>query len=220
MSFWPFPKIILDELQAGLACGVGIEIGAGEGRLTRRLAACGIPLHTMDRRPTAELCADACALPFAAGSVGLFVAGNLLRHLAEPQRARFLVEAAAALTVGGRLLLLEDDPQAREPAESNYRRALSLLSDADPTRGAALELDGVLAARPDSLSAPVVDQSVDNEEPIEDPSAPLRWLSSRGFATRAGFRELAEAVARDGMSYGRFRACVLRRTEGTGDLTP
>jgi SAM-dependent methyltransferase len=218
MSFWPFPKIILAELEAGLARGVGVEIGAGEGRLTRRLAGCGIPLHAVDLRPTAELCADACALPFAVGSLGLVVAGNLLRHLKQPARAAFLVQAGAALTVDGRLLLIEDEPEARDSAESNYRHALKLLSDADSTRGAVLDLDEVLAMRPDMLATLAVDVSVDNEEVIADASAPLRWLSSRGFSAHAGFQEFADAVARDGMRYGRYRACVLRRTAETGGL--
>ena len=58
MSFWPFPKILLDELRSGLECGVGIEVGAGEGRLSHRLADCGIHLHTLDLRAPAELRAD------------------------------------------------------------------------------------------------------------------------------------------------------------------
>ena len=95
-----------------------------------------------------------------------------------------------------------------------------MLADADPTRGPVLDLDAVLASMPDSLSPPAVDLCADNEEAMEDPSAPLRWLSSRGFATGARFRELAIAVARDGMSYGHYRACVLRRTAGTGGLAP
>jgi SAM-dependent methyltransferase len=219
MSFWPIPKIILDELQAGLLRGVGIEIGAGEGRLTRRFADCGIRLHAVDLRSTAEIRADACALPFVGGSLGLVVAGNLLRHLEEPARAGFLDQAGAVLASGGRLLLIEDEPEARDPAESNYRHALELLKYADPARGGVLDLDGVLATRPDSLARLVVDVSVDNEESIDDASAPLRWLSSRGFADQPGFRELSDAVARDGMSYGRYRACVLRRTVETDGLT-
>ena len=116
MSFWPFPKIILDELRAGLVHGVGIEIGAGDGRLTRRLAESGIPLHAVDLRPMSGLCADACALPFGRGSLGLVVAGNLLRHLRESARENFLVEAGGVLAIDGRLLLIEDDPRSRIPA--------------------------------------------------------------------------------------------------------
>jgi hypothetical protein len=216
MSFWPFPKIILDELRAGLRRGIGIEVGSGDGRLSRRLGDCGIFLHALDLQAPAEVRADARALPIATAGVGLIVVGNLLRHLSEGERVGFLFEADAALAAGGRLLLLEDDPEARNAAERNYRRALGYLRDADDTRGAALDLDQLLAARPDSLSTLVVDLRVENEELIEDDVAPLRWLAARGFARRDGFREFEESVERDGMSYGRYRACVLRRAEATG----
>lgn len=216
MSFWPFPKILLDELRSGLECGVGIEVGAGEGRLSHRLADCGIHLHTLDLRAPAEFRADARALPITTGGAGLIVAGNLLRHLSEEDRVGFLIQADNALADRGRLLLLEDDPEARNAAELNYRCALEYLRDADANRGAALDLDRVLVSRPDGLLTVVVDVRVDNEEVIEDELAPLHWLAARGFARQDGFRELEEAVARDGMSYGLYRACVLRRAIPTG----
>ena len=134
----------------------------------------------------------------------------------EVQRVGFLLQSELALADKGRLLLLEDDPEARNRAERNYRLALEYLSNADPTRGAALDLDPVLAEKPDGLSSVIVDLKTENEETIEDPAAPLRWLAARGFAEQSGFREFERAVACDGMSYGRYRACVLRRSIATG----
>lgn len=208
MSFWPFPKTILDELSAGLARGPGVELGAGDGRLARRLGDAGLRLLTVDRQGPVDVRADARRLPLRAASCGAFVLANVLRHLRASARRAVLAECARALADGGRLLILEDEPVGRDAAEVNYRRALELLAAADPTRGAALDLDEIAPILPGAFAVEV-DERLENAESVDDPRAPLRWLAAHG--PMAAVEALSVDVERQGMAYGQYRALVLRR---------
>ena len=80
-----------------------VEVGSGPGffkefapRLVTTDAAPG---------PAIDVCADAAALPFAAGAVGALVMVDVLHHL--PRPLEFLDEAARLLRPGGRLAMME-----------------------------------------------------------------------------------------------------------------
>lgn len=216
MSFWPFPKILLDELRAGLARGPGFEIGSGDGRLRENLSRSGIDLLTLDLRGAVDVRADARALPLARARAGAVVAGNLLRHLGAAGRQAFLDEAVRVLAPRGCLLILEDDPVGRCAADENYRRTLELLAAADPSRGSALDLGPFLDAIDGTRLGLVADLRVENEERVTDPTAPLRWLASRPGHDARALASLAADVERDGVRYGTFRACALRRSSQQG----
>jgi SAM-dependent methyltransferase len=217
MSFWPFPKSILGELRAGLDLGPGLELGAGGGQLRSRLESVGISLLALDRTAPADVLGDVRHLPLRNATAGVLVLANLLRHLDPPGRRACMTECSRALVPGGRLLLLEDDPVARCAAEANYREALGLLAAADPGRGTVLDLDEVLARRPAGLDEPGLDLHLENHEVVEDPLAPLRWIEATGRVGQHALVSLQGRIDREGMRYGAFRACVIRRT---GDGVP
>jgi SAM-dependent methyltransferase len=183
MSFWPFPKRLRDRLIRAASSGICVELGAGGGAFRARLLELGIASVALDRswsslRELDPPCvrADATRLPLLAGSAGLLTAANLWRHLRATARHRLMEEAQLALAPGGALLLLEDSPAARNPAEANYRECLSLLAAVDPGRGAACTLTATGSESRLCLS----DQGVfENETDLEDPQTPLRWLRAR-----------------------------------------
>lgn len=213
MSFWPFPKTLLDELRAGLALGPGVELGSGEGVLRDRLASVDIHLIATDIAGACDLRLDASRLPFTGQSLGLVVAGNLLRHLAAPARRQLVGEAARVLVHGGRLLLLEDDPVARTPAEQNYRSTLDLLARVDERRGGAFDLAEVVDARPGELRETTFAGTLENQERPRQVLAPMDWLAAHGGIPSDELAARRTEVIEHGMEYGRFQACVLRRAE-------
>jgi SAM-dependent methyltransferase len=213
MSFWPFPKTLLDELSRGLACGPGIELGSGSGDLSGRFRSVGIDLLTSDLGSPCDVRADALDLPFRSGHFGLVVAGNLLRHIPPTRRSRLFDEAARVLSPGGRMVLLEDHPEARTPAESNYRDALSLLARVDASRGAAIDLDDVLRERPNAPVEVVWSACLENEERPRDPLAPADWIEARAGLLDGAVAAHRQEVLAHGMEYGRFQALVLQRVD-------
>jgi SAM-dependent methyltransferase len=210
MSFWPFPKTLLDELRSGLAHGTGIDLGSGDGELAARLLTEDIGLFTCDLRGPASIRLDARRLPFGTSRLGAVLAANLLRHLEPHERVGVASECARSLAPGGRLVLLEDLPEGRNEAESNYRRALELLAGADPDRGAAISLDLTVSSLPAGLE-PELDLQCENRERPRDVDLPLRWLAARGHAGSPDLQALEAAVRDHGMSYGLYRVCVFRR---------
>ncbi|RKZ14509.1 hypothetical protein DRQ53_11365 [bacterium] len=211
MSFWPFPKTAIEELDLGQRLGPALDVGSGSGTLADRLRTHGIDLLRLDLAPTAQLRADAMAMPFATARLGACVAANLVRHFVPSQRRDFFLEMARVLVARGSLVLVEDLPEASNAAEANYRRALDLLALVDTSRGAALELDPLLSELAPDFGQPVLDAEVMNEEPLVDPATPLRWLALHGLAGDARLLKLERNVEREGMRYGRFRICCLRR---------
>jgi SAM-dependent methyltransferase len=216
MSFWPFPKTLLAELKAAAGLGPAVELGVGDGRLAARLRSAGIPILGADRVPPCDLRLDATALPFARASLGLVVAGNLLRHLPPPAREAVVLEAARALKPGGVALLLEDHPAGRNAAETNYRRTLELLAAVDPSRGAALDLAVVVEALPRGLFEVGWSGEVENGERPRQPELPLDWAAVRPGVPAGLVAGLRRDVLEQGMEYGLFQAVLLRRAEGVG----
>ena len=217
MSFWPFPKTLLDELLAGLAHGPGIELGSGSGGLHARLGSSGIQLLTSDLAARCDVRADALDLPFRAAQFGLVVAGNLVRHIAPVRRDRFFAEVSRVVRPGGRVLLLEDHPAPRTPAESNYRHALALLARVDGARGVVVDLEEILADQDPGLAELTWSASLENEEAPDDPFAPADWIEARVGDLDGAVTAHRQEVRAHGMEYGRFQAYVLQRTDRTVD---
>ena len=114
------PDLVFDALAAALLArgpdwsGLTVlDIGAGSGTATRRLAAAGARAVPVDasagmlsvaRRawPCTPVVGDALALPLLAGSADAAVLGFVLNHLSQPADA--LREAARVIRPGGWLL--------------------------------------------------------------------------------------------------------------------
>lgn len=210
MSFWPLVTSLVDRLRDAQRGAPLVDLGCGEGSFSRRLNSLGLQPLLLDRQPdlrALDLRGDALDLPFRDASLGGAVAANLLRQLGPRERQRFARECARAVRPRGVLLVLEDSPQANDEAEANYRRALALLSEVDPERGPAVamgELEENLRTHwPYRLEA----GSQLNEETVQDPMSPMRWLLAQprcDESLRRRTRELCERVSQWGMSYGRY----------------
>jgi len=102
--------------------GRTLEVGCGEGRVSRDLAARGHAVVGIDASPTLVaaaaaahpegeyVLADAEDLPFGAASFGLVVAHNVLMDVEDMPRA--VAEAARVLTPGGSLCVAVTHPLA------------------------------------------------------------------------------------------------------------
>lgn len=80
-----------------------IELGCGAGALSEHLPEL-FPTDVMEQ-PYAKAVVDACALPYADGTLRNIVAVDTLHHL--PSAARFFDEIARVLSSGGRTILVE-----------------------------------------------------------------------------------------------------------------
>jgi SAM-dependent methyltransferase len=139
--------------------GRTLEVGCGEGRVTRDLAARGHAVTALDASPTllaaaAErdpqgtyLVGDAGALPFEDGSFDLVVAYNVLMDV--PDLARAVREAARVLTPTGRLCACVTHPAtdagawraAGEADEQDYLAGGSFAQD-EERDGLRMRWDG------------------------------------------------------------------------------
>ncbi len=112
--------------------GRTLEVGCGEGRVTRDLGARGYAVTALDASPTlvaaaaerdpagSYLVADACDLPFDDASFDLAVAYNVLMDVQDMPRA--VAEAARVLTATGRVCACVTHPATdagawREPRD-------------------------------------------------------------------------------------------------------
>lgn len=209
MSFWPFPTSLLAEFRHGAARGPVVELGAGTGDLARRLADAGLDVVTLDRdlRLDVDVIADGRQLPFADGRLGLVVMADVLRHATPLVRAELAIACTSAIAPGGRVVVLEDHPEARDRAEANYRDVLALLADEVPGRGPARRIDGLTAALRERLGAPVAAGEEENVVPVDDPLEPVRWMrrvTGNRRDLRARLEDLAATIEDDGMRYGRY----------------
>ncbi len=91
------------------ACRPGrtLEVGGGIGNLKEFAETSGLDIISSDIQfaPWLDLVCDAHALPFAQGSLDNIVMFDVLHHLHRPRR--FFAEAERALTIGGRIVLVE-----------------------------------------------------------------------------------------------------------------
>lgn len=218
MSFWPFPTTLLTELSAAAAFGPIVDIGAGTGQLCVRLGSAGLRVVALDLRAgslvglESAVAADAMGLPFATHTVGACLLANVLRHLPAAGRTRVAQECARVLRPGGRVVVLEDDVQARDPAERNYRRVMDLLARFDASRGPVRSIDELTAELRLHVGASTVEGVGENEVSVIDALAPLRWMrgrvvadpSSSSPALAAELDAIEASVLFDGLRYGRF----------------
>ena len=210
MSFWPFPTNLLTEIRGGAASGPVVEGGVGDGRLSERLRECGVDVLGVDRDPFlrgVDVLADLRELPFRDGSVGAIVLGDVLRHLDRRDRGCVAEECVRVLDRGGRVIVLEDEADGRDAAERNYRDVLALLADLVPGRGPARRVEDLTRAWRSRMGPPIVSGGAENETPVDDPEAPLRWVRTHTACDRTcreRVDDLHRRIERDGMRYGRF----------------
>lgn len=124
-----------------------VDVGCGEGRLTRLLARRGAEAFGIDvdaaalakaRAALGEenatlIAAKAEDLPFRDGSMDIVVFSNSLHHIAVDKMAQALIEAARVLKPGGRLCVMEP------LAEGTYFEAMRLVDDESEVRAKAYE---------------------------------------------------------------------------------
>jgi SAM-dependent methyltransferase len=135
-AYWRYRDAFFELLPMG--AGRTLEVGCGEGRVTRDLAARGHAVTALDASPTlvaaaAEhdpggtyLVGDACDLPFADASFELVIAYNVLMDVEDMPAA--VREAARVLTPTGRFCACVTHPAAdagawrlaRDAQEQNY----------------------------------------------------------------------------------------------------
>lgn len=218
MSFWPFPTTLLTELAAATALGPIVDIGAGTGQLGAYLRGADLRVVALDLRagPLVGLedavAADARDLPFGTHTVGACLLANVLRHLPSAARTQIAQECARVLRPGGRVVVLEDDVQARDAAERNYRRVMDLLARFDPSRGPVRSIDLLTAELQACTGASTLGGVGDNEEAVVDALAPLRWMRARAGAEPfssnpeviAELDAIETSVVAEGLRYGRY----------------
>jgi hypothetical protein len=227
MPFSPLPKTLLEDLHQRRQ-GCVVEVGCGDGGLSRLLEAEGARPWRVDRRhpdtgSVADLVADVCDLPLIPRRVDLLVAGNLLRHL-------WPLGGAAAvpgdwqdcLAPGGCLYILEDEPVAQPAAARNYRRLQDFLARLLPeTRRPLLSRSTFLAALT-AVGSEVGEWSlgVETNHWPADPQAALSMLRGEsvpgrsadlpdatpaaGGRLRGEAQRLVEAIEKHGLSYGPY----------------
>lgn len=203
MSFWPFPRSLADALRRARNRGPVVEAGAGDGRLTQRIAEVVgevWPLDLVSRPGLTRVQADARHLPVGPGRLGAVVMGNLARHLDPDSTVAMARSAWTSVAPGGMLAILEDEPEATSPREANYRQALRLLAVADPTRNPALAPEDLLDRIPAPWTDPHLERGLPNRERVLDPHAPVDWL--RAHRPGPEVDALARDVAEHGMAYG------------------
>lgn len=126
--------VILEEL-APLSGRLVLDIGCGKGKLASRLRAAGAEWHGLD--PCAPEGVDmidrapAEAMPYADGSFDAAICVNALHHVAMPEMARALSEAARVLRGDGRLVVIE--PRA----SGALSQVLAVVDDETEIRNAA-----------------------------------------------------------------------------------
>lgn len=211
MSFAPLPPIFLDDLR-GCAAGPLVELGCGDGVFTAELRAHGASPLCLDRLPpragtVAAVVAEAADLPFRDGSVSLLVAANLLRHLGPRPRGEAVPPAwRRCLAPGGRLWIFEDEPVSRPAAARHYRDAARLLARIQPWgRGPLLpNRDFVAHLGAEARSRQWQSGEAVNTTSAREPEALVRLLLGSAGAAGGEAGRLAEAIGRDGLSYGKY----------------
>ena len=211
MAFVPLPNQLLDILHRQPDLTV-LELGCGDGRFSRILAGEGADVWGLDLVPpargtVARVVGDARRPPLRPGHWPVVVAANLVRHLAPDRGVAALVRGWLDLVAtGGSLWILEDAPGGTSPAEANFAALQALLAEL-PGRGPLLGLAGFLAdmkARSDGIAVTVTAAAEEeNRYPLES-LAVLAMLESGRPAPGTPADHLAQAIAADGVTCGRY----------------
>jgi hypothetical protein len=200
------------------ADGAVVDLGAGDGRFTRVLAAEGVRAIRLDRRREAgetQLVGDVWRPPLRPGSCAVLTAANLLRHLWNRDLNALLDSWLACLHPGGSLWILEDAPASSGPAARNFSDLQDWLARLMPGRGGLrplAEFRAVAAARPDAACWSFGEAV--NRQPDPDPQRVLAMLRGSGPRPEPQAAELMRRIAAEGLSYGDFwwARCVPGRT--------
>ena len=207
MPFCPLPATFADDIRRLAGRGV-LELGSGDGTMTRLLADLGADPVTVDRRPAAAGCparirGDVLAPPLR-GGFGVVVAANLLRHV-WPAVRRGGPEAWRDLVApGGCLWILEDEPAALPPPVRHYRDLQDLLARLDPVHRRPLLASSEFqrCRRRWNWPGRWRDGDQANAWPV-DADGVVAWLAQGGRTAGGEVDELCRAIAADGLAYGR-----------------
>lgn len=202
MSFTPLPTSLVLDLRRAAGEAV-VELGCGEGRLTRRLTPHHSDVIGIDReRPVTSpgAVADAAAPPLRSASVAVLVMGNLYRYL-DDGGAR-LRRWRDALQPGGVIWILEDEPAADGEPGALYRDLQAYLDTlVHDRRGALLPLDRFRAGL-DSTRGWTFGRER-NTETMEESGPLLAGLDLHASKSPAAAR-IAAAIRADGLDYGHY----------------
>lgn len=226
MSFRPLPESLVTLLD-GLAALPGsrvVDLGCGDGQLTRQLEREGLEVLPIDRLTpllgtAARLVAEARSLPLREGSVDVLVAGNLVRHLlpGDPE-ARFLEGWARTLKPGGALFVLEDRPTARNRPQQNYLAFQEFLGElAEGRRGPLLEVQDFLDRQGCLLPGGQWSQGHRPNDWTVDISAVLHLLRGQGPTPQGEVAKLIKSLQLDGLQYSDYWWASWHKTAGKVD---
>lgn len=195
-SYWQFHRDVFLELVPAPGRRT-LDLGCGEGRLSRDLKALGHAMVGVDQSPTMLAAAaegdpeiethlaDAASLPFAAGHFDLVVAFMSLQDVDDYRGA--IGEAARVLESGGRLCLAIVHPFASagkfedRTADSAFVVGGSYLDTSyysDSVRRDGLEIEFVSAHRPIAAYVDAVADAGLLIERIREPAVPEHTITS------------------------------------------
>lgn len=207
MPFCPLPAIFADDVRRLSGRGV-LELGSGDGAMTRLLSDLGADPVTVDRRPAAAGCVarirgDVLAPPLR-GGFGVVVAANLLRHVWPAVRHGGPAAWRELVAPGGCLWILEDEPAADPAPARHYRELQDLLARLDPSGRQPLLAQAEFVGRRRCWNWPGVwrDGSDANTWPV-DADGVVAWLAAGNAAAGGEVDRLCRAIADDGLAYGR-----------------
>jgi hypothetical protein len=207
MPFCPLPATFADDVRRLAGRGV-LELGSGDGTMTRLLSGLGADPVTLDRRPEAAGCrarirGDVLAPPLR-GRFAVVVAANLLRHVWPAVRNEGPVVWRDLVADGGCLWILEDVPASAPPAARHYRDLQDLLARLDPGgRQPLLAREEFLGrSRGWNWQGGWQDGETPNTWPV-DADGVVAWLSTGNAAPGGDVDRLCRAIAADGLAYGR-----------------
>jgi hypothetical protein len=208
MPFTPLPATFIADL-AGSGPLEVVELGSGDGAFTALIREAGVEPLTLDRGAAAmgiraRIRADALRPPLRR-RFPVVVAANLLRHLWREVADQGPVAWRGLVAPAGALWIFEDEPLAEPAPSRHYRDLQGLLARLDPLhRGPLLSRQRFAARRriwnwPGAWSG----SSEANRWPT-NPEAVLAWLGDGVREAGGEADQLARAIRRDGLDYGRY----------------
>lgn len=214
MSFSPLPAELESDLN--MSRYPLLELGCGDGRFTRVLRAVNPDILALDLRQNIKsenpdipnIVADARHLPLKPGACRMLLAANLLRHLIGPQRDFNDLETwLEFLPEGGVLWILEDDPQAEDAAERNYRDLQGFLCRVFPAMRGPLIAQDLLLQHVDRRGErrPAVSHGrLKNEYQVDSPENVYIMLARLFDEHPEETTRLHESIRKHGLRYGTY----------------
>lgn len=202
MSFAPLPIELVRDLDRAAGAPI-VELGCGEGRLTRCLRTLVPGVIGLDLQPFPtgiDIVADALIPPLRPASIAVIVQGNLFRHLDDGLRG--LDAWRTALTATGTLWILEDEPDMDDGPGALYRDLQRCLDDLVPQRRGALMSPATFRNALSSESGWTFGR-VRNREASDSLHLLLNGLDAWAGTTPEAAR-IAAAIRADGLDYGHY----------------